>query len=572
MATVIDSLIVTLGLDASKFTKGQKDAAAALVKTRQEANTTAKDMEARGKQIAEGFARVRNSAISLLAVFTAGRGLTSFIAETTATSAAVGRLSVNLGMSANQLSAWQGAAQRFGGSAEGLAGSFRAISQDIEGFALTGQSQVIPILNRLGIAVTDSARRARPLGEMFLDLADTFKGMSAQRASFVGGQLGLDQGTVNLLMQGRSAVQAHLARQAELGTVTEGQAQAAIRRQQAWLDFTQAFETSGRKLLTELTPAITNVLAELTKLATYLSGPDFAPWFKALGDKVKDFAQYLGGSGFRSDLDAFGKGIRDVTHALLEAMYFLGIMQRPREVWSIPTGGDPNSGLPGTPRRGTLRGAGAAGGFYGGADGALDPGALRDRFARDLGITPDQAAGIVSGLHAESGLRPGITRPGGLDFGLAQWVGPRRAALERFAAERGTTREDADTQIAFIQHELRTSHAGVLARIRASRTPTEAGRAFHDYEAGGAAQFEHLRDWHAGQADSFSRAPVDPALRTRGLFSPRGAGGGGSSTATTTIGPITINVPSGDPNAIASSIGDRLQRYGFVPMANTGLA
>ncbi|MDP1057286.1 hypothetical protein Q6324_27375, partial [Klebsiella pneumoniae] len=51
-ATVIDALLVTLGLDTSDFRKGQKDVSDDLKKQREDAKKTAKEMAEQGKKAA----------------------------------------------------------------------------------------------------------------------------------------------------------------------------------------------------------------------------------------------------------------------------------------------------------------------------------------------------------------------------------------------------------------------------------------------------------------------------------------------------------------------------------------
>lgn len=75
MPTVVNSLIVTLGLDASNFTKGQKEAADALIKTRQQSARTAKEMSADGSTAAEYFTKVKTEALSLIGILVGTTGL-----------------------------------------------------------------------------------------------------------------------------------------------------------------------------------------------------------------------------------------------------------------------------------------------------------------------------------------------------------------------------------------------------------------------------------------------------------------------------------------------------------------
>lgn len=111
-----------------------------------------------------------------------------------------------------------------------------------------------------------------------------------------------------------------------------------------------------------------------------------------------------------------------------------------------------------------------------------------------LGWSPAASAGIVGNLIQESGLDPTKVHdrdpktglPTGL--GIAGWRDPpgtsngRRTQLRQFAAARGTSDTDLETQLSFLDHELRTSEAGVGDRLRGAQTATDAATIFIDFE------------------------------------------------------------------------------------------
>jgi len=74
----------------------------------------------------------------------------------------------------------------------------------------------------------------------------------------------------------------------------------------------------------------------------------------------------------------------------------------------------------------------------------------------------------------ESGMNPGINEiaplvPGSRGgFGLMQWTGPRRRALEAFAAERGTSVDDPALQMDFLMTELQGPEAAAWSKISAA--------------------------------------------------------------------------------------------------------
>lgn len=269
MATVIDALVVSLGLDASGFTKGQKDTSTALKKTSDEATRTGKEMEARGKQAAQFFSQIKNQVIGLFAVFTAGKGLSSFVSDIVAGDAATGRLAKNVGMSTQSLSAWQGVAERAGGSAAGISGSIQHISTEMQKLALTGTTDMIPFLTLAHVNLQKFLSTSTPMSEKLLELSDAFKGMSPQKAQAIGAGLGLDQGTINVLMQGRDAVQALLVEQEKIGVANEADAKSAQQLQSAWRALGQGSSDLGRKILTSLSPYIQILADALLKLSEW---------------------------------------------------------------------------------------------------------------------------------------------------------------------------------------------------------------------------------------------------------------------------------------------------------------
>lgn len=96
------------------------------------------------------------------------------------------------------------------------------------------------------------------------------------------------------------------------------------------------------------------------------------------------------------------------------------------------------------------------------------------------GLPEHVADGFVMNFQDESGLNPGINEaapivPGSRGgFGLAQWTGPRRKALESFAAERGVSAADPDIQLDFLMTELQGPESGAANSILST---TDSGQA-----------------------------------------------------------------------------------------------
>lgn len=130
------------------------------------------------------------------------------------------------------------------------------------------------------------------------------------------------------------------------------------------------------------------------------------------------------------------------------------------------------------------------------------------------GWAPHQAAGIVGNLSAESGAslntrarNPGDGSDGSDSIGLAQWNGNRAKALKAFAAARGTDWTDFDTQIDFVDHELRTSERSAGENLARSTNAEEAAAAFTGYERPAGWSPSNARGSHnwAGRRDAALR-------------------------------------------------------------------
>lgn len=252
MATVIDALLVELGLDPSDFVKGSK---------------SAKDAS---KQLNDSLNSLKGQVLALFAVFTAGKGLKDFIHDVVEADLQIGRLAATLNETVEELSNWRGTTRLLGGDANAITASMSTLTQEIQGFVLTGQSSMIPFFRALGVSIADQNGRLKTAGELYLELADKFKALGPAQATYFGHALGMDQGTINLLLQGRQAVQQLLDEQKRLGNVTKEDAEAAYALHLAFSELDQSSTSLGRTLLTTVAPVIVAITKGLTALAVFM--------------------------------------------------------------------------------------------------------------------------------------------------------------------------------------------------------------------------------------------------------------------------------------------------------------
>lgn len=97
------------------------------------------------------------------------------------------------------------------------------------------------------------------------------------------------------------------------------------------------------------------------------------------------------------------------------------------------------------------------------------------QFFIDQGYTPEQAAGIVGNLQAESGgtLNPSAVGDSGQAYGIAQWHPDRQAIFQR---QFGVPIQQAtfDQQLQFVAYELNNNERSAGNKIRAATTVEDA--------------------------------------------------------------------------------------------------
>lgn len=130
------------------------------------------------------------------------------------------------------------------------------------------------------------------------------------------------------------------------------------------------------------------------------------------------------------------------------------------------------------------------------------------------GWTPEQSAGIVANLEAESGLRPDAVGDGGQAYGIAQWHPPRQSGFAGLFGKpiQGSSFED---QLYWVHAELQGSEKAAGDKLAACTTAGEAGACV-------SVNYERPAD-KAGEADKramlaeriaqeYASAPTAPAV------------------------------------------------------------
>lgn len=272
MATVIDSLIVTLGLDNKDFQQGMKDTEKGLSDTRKKTDRVGKQIAASGKDAAEFFGQMQRSAIKFFAVLTAGKGLINFTRDVVSTGANLYRLSQNLDISADTLHRWGRAADLNGGSMEGFLGTLQNLGSQVTEIFMKGDSAITPYLRQLGVSVTDAAGKAKPLTDIMADIAESTEKAfpdRPQRYAYLK-QMGFDEGTVNLLVKGGKELRNVIAAQQEY---SDKDNKAAFEAEQTWIKAQQRLEKLTRDLVIKILPSLERLIETFVKFVEVIIPP-----------------------------------------------------------------------------------------------------------------------------------------------------------------------------------------------------------------------------------------------------------------------------------------------------------
>lgn len=609
MASVIDAFLVSFGLDPRGYVKGANevkkadaDLRAKVREADREQQRREKEAEERQKKTIEGYRKIRNEVIGLFAVFTAGRGLKSFIADTVNEAASLGYLSQNLKMTAQDLTAWQHASERAGGSAGGITAQLKesadTLAQLKSGLGPTGGLQWF---FRMGGSSGDLKDGNTYLLARSKIIHDLFKQDPAQ-AALIARNLGITEDQFDFIKQGPAAIMALVDAQRKNSAVTEKDAAAALDLRNKYLDLTQSLQATAVKVLIALLPAFSKFIVMIDGITSKLTDNK-----EVVAQWAENFVNF-DWAGLLKDAKDFAGTVRDLTKDIRDLIdrwdewtgrskvKTPGVTKYPGairigkhadlEADNAATGKAPSKST-GRPQNETLAkisdaieeglartlasfGVKSAGEY------------IRDKTGKDdylvgpkvdtkstqsklqaMGWTKEQAAGIAGSFAQESNLNPGAVNPKSGAYGIGQWLGPRRADFKAWAGKdiKGSS---LDEQLAFFQFEVtRGKEQAAGDKLRAARTAADAARIHSEaYERPGA------EEANIGRRQAIANQMMVAQAVAR---SPAAGGRNSTTTVTNNIEKVEINTRATDAAGIARDIRPELGKLTFPNQASSGV-
>lgn len=286
-ATVIDALLVTLGLDTSQFRKGQQEVSDDLKKQREDAKNTAKEMAEQGKKAASFFSSIKTELLALTGVTVTAGGLMSLVKSTTSGLMDLSIQSKALGLSARELDGWSKSAEAAGSSAEKISASLQGFQGAIQGARVGDYSSSIfgglAQLNALtGQNFDVWGQDASSLAKTSLDALRKISDPNLRRQ--VGLSLGFDDATLQRNQEGKFLPD--VDRLTKSSGITDASTKGAKEFTAAWAELGQNLDTVKNQIYVGLIPTIRDLNGLLIEWSS--GNAKSSSFFKELKRDIND--------------------------------------------------------------------------------------------------------------------------------------------------------------------------------------------------------------------------------------------------------------------------------------------
>jgi soluble lytic murein transglycosylase-like protein len=311
-ATVIDQLIVKLGLDPRDFTKGQKQIANEMIKTE---GAVKKSSASMGSSIAG----LTGKLLAMVAAVISVKKIADGVSELSVSVRQLGIDSRNFRMAANEMRNFQNVGEMMGGKAEDVTKTIGNLTKAVYDLAYNGQiSDSLIMLGRLGVQFQDTAGNARNFRDIVLDTQTAIQGQLKRGTSYANAaqmlsQAGFDPGLTRAMLEGTVGKQ--LAQQEARRQVNGESLSAAEAWEKSATNRDQAVEAAALRGLPGGASAGVATNNALAKGAEYASDAtvsgvlgDTAEKIKAGANKLVDAFENIGARVWRS---VFPKGRRN---------------------------------------------------------------------------------------------------------------------------------------------------------------------------------------------------------------------------------------------------------------------
>jgi len=518
LATVIDSLLIELGLDTSKFNDAQKKAVESLRKTDEQAKKTNDNLQKGTKQTTEGFEKAKDAMVSFGTAALSVGAIVNFASKLQNTNMELYNSSKITGKSAQELQSWGNAVEAAGGKTETFIDSIKNIQSRLAGIPITGDVGLFSFLGPLGNVAGDTGVDVEKHTVNIQKLANAIKKFSEVKgvaeAQTIAQGLGFTEQDFIAMLQGGEALQILEKHYEEVNKKINENSELSRKAREEMTNLWTNIEGHGQDALNGLYKTINNISQNpfFNKLLNFL-------------DKILDLAVKINPIQLLSKTpegvwEQFKENLKETEQMVLDI--------------SAPTKSKTTSKT-----------------SSGNAKQLID-------YFKSQGWNDAQAAAIVGGLSYESaGLNSKALNPDKVHYGLAQWSTSRQQDFKNWAGfDIHDPKADLMKQAQFVQWEL-------------THTEQESGNALRkamDLFTSSKAMFGYERP-----NDNSLNARYDLASQYYKMSGASANAPASSNVTTNTIhiGSIPIHTKATDGVGIAKEIGpaiqnDSLMHFGMV--------
>jgi hypothetical protein len=285
---MINAFFVEVGIDRRQFDVESRRAALDVERLRTSIGAEAEHVSTTvTRAVDENFRIVQRNFLTFFAVLMGARSLRDFVETVTRAETQLGILATALGTSVPQLSAFEMAVQRVGGSIDGAASSLAALNDIVMRANLEGQAGP-PEFYRLGGGSIDP--RADRVTQM-IQLADAMARTNytdVQKMQFLQ-RIGIDAAVAKLLLD--PVTLRGLLGQTTGDAVTQQQAEGGTKLTGAWFGAQQAIASFGRQVLLAAQGPMTQLLNDLKSWVE--ANKDWATSW--VSEKARQFKDWVDG-------------------------------------------------------------------------------------------------------------------------------------------------------------------------------------------------------------------------------------------------------------------------------------
>jgi hypothetical protein len=297
MAGIIDSFFVQVGLDASQFTIGQREADQAWTKTKDQTVAAAKQIEENTRKLATSFDTLKRQALEFFAVIMGASSIQSFISNITAANTELAVMSTNLGLQPQVIFEWGAAIKSAGGDAASAMSAFQTVAAKV--FEMQRQGKGLPnefwqLSAASHVAIDPS--NAEALAESLSKAAAALAKMGQRPAAFqylVHG--GINPDMANVMIDNGANIKDALAKFHDIAP-TDEQLKNSQELTKSWAGLTQNATALGRAIEDPLTKNLTPYLDSLShwiRLNKDLIAQDVDGWVMKQADGLAGFVVQL---------------------------------------------------------------------------------------------------------------------------------------------------------------------------------------------------------------------------------------------------------------------------------------